>query len=305
MASTGPGRWILAALFVGMILAWGFNFIFVRIGLASSPPLWLAMLRAVLATGGVAVGLLLWRSDVPLNSQERRDALLLGLPTTALFFGLWFDAATQVPPGKVAVIVYTFPLWVVVLSSLLLSQRESRWIWLGVVTGFLGIVLLEEPWTGGAGHLPPVAVAELLAAAFCWAVGTVGLKTRIRGPALRTANGYQLMSGAAVLVVAAIVLEPHPTILLTESFVLSVLFLALVGTAFANVAWFALLERFPASTLSTWAFLTPVVALVASILIFGELLDAIQILGVVAVLGGAAAVARTEAGTVHADGSRR
>jgi probable blue pigment (indigoidine) exporter len=295
MAHSGPPNWILAILYAGMVLAWGLNFIFVKVGLAASPPLWLATLRALIGTAGVAVGVLAWRSGIQLTALERRDALLLGIPTTGLFFGLWFSAATQVPPGQTAVVVYTFPLWVVVLSFLLLSERAPRLAWASVVVGFVGVVLIEQPWRGSTAGIPTSAIVELLAAAASWALGTVLLKARIRGAGLRTANAYQLLSGSGVLLAAAFVFEPRPDISLSSNLVVSLLWLGLVGTSVANVVWFMLLERFPASTVSTWAFLTPVVALVASVVIFGETLNVTQLIGVVAVLAGAFVIARTAA----------
>ena len=299
MARPGPKNWILAVLYAGMILAWGLNFIFVKVGLASSPPLWLAAFRALLGTAGVALGVLLWRSDIRLTPRERRDALLLGIPTTGLFFGLWFSAATQVPPGQTAVVIYTFPLWVVVLSFLLLGERAPWLAWVSVGVGFLGVVLIEQPWSGSSGKIPTIAIAELLAAAACWALGTVLLKARIRGPGLRTANAYQLLSGAVLLVVGAVVFEPHPTVLLSSNLLVSLLWLGLIGTSIANVVWFMLLERFPAPTVSTWAFLTPVVALVASIVVFGERLNGLQLVGVAAVLAGALVIPRATAPESH------
>jgi probable blue pigment (indigoidine) exporter len=295
MARAGPPNWVLATFYSGMILIWGLNFIFVKFGLASSPPLWLATFRAVLGAAGIALLMRAWPSTYRLTPLERRDALWLGIPTTGLFFGLWFSAAAQVPPGETAILVYTFPMWVVVLSFLLLNDRV-RWItWASVVVGFLGVVLIEQPWSGPSGKIPPLAIAELLVAAACWALGTVLLKARIHGPGLRAANGYQTLGGAGLLIVAAIVFEPHPTILLNSGFVVSVLWLGILGTALANAVWFLLLERFPAPTVSTWAFLTPVVALVASVLIFRETLDAVQLAGVAAVLAGAFAIARSSA----------
>jgi probable blue pigment (indigoidine) exporter len=295
MAATGTKNGVLALLYVGMVLAWGLNFIFVKIGLADSPPLWLATFRALLGTAGVAIGVLLWRSSVRLTPRQRLDALLLGIPTTGLFFGFWFSAATQVPPGQTAVVIYTFPLWVVVLSFLVLSENAPRLAWVSVAVGFLGVVLMEQPWSGASGRIPTTAILELLAAAACWALGTVLIKSRIPGAGLRTANAYQLLSGAALLVVLALVFEPHPVIAVTTNFVASLLWLGLIGTSMANVVWFMLLERFPAPTVSTWAFLTPVVALVASVVIFRETLNALQLVGVAAVLAGAFVISRTAA----------
>jgi drug/metabolite transporter (DMT)-like permease len=295
MARPGPSNKILAILYTGMILAWGLNFIFVKFGLASSPPLWLATFRAALGAAGVAIGVMAWPSSIHLTARERRDALILGIPTTALFFGLWFSAATQVPPGETAVVIYTFPMWVVVLSFFLLNEKAPWVAWVSVVIGFLGVVLIEQPWSGASGRIPIAAILEILAAAACWALGTVLFKARIRGPGLRMANAYQMLSGAVALVIAAVVLEPHPVLLLNTNLLVSVVWLGLVGTSLANVVWFVLLERFPASTVSTWAFLTPVVALAASVVIFRETLDVLQLLGVVAVLAGAFAISRSAA----------
>jgi drug/metabolite transporter (DMT)-like permease len=288
-----PNPWLLSGLYAGMVLAWGLNFIFVKIGLASSPPLWFAALRGLLATAGVTAGLLAQRAPTSMGIRERRDALLLGLPTTGLFFGLWFSAATRVPAGETAVLIYTFPLWVVILSFLLLRENPGRLAWAGVTIGFVGVILVEQPWNGTGESIPPIAVAELLGAAAAWAVGTIFLKSRIPGHALRTANAYQLLSGSAVLLVAAAAFEPHPTIDVTGPFVASLLWLGLIGTALANAIWFVLLKRFSAPTVSTWAFLTPVVALAASVLIFSETLATVQLLGVALVLASAIAAART------------
>ncbi len=295
MARPGPSNWILAVLYAGMVVAWGLNFIFVRVGLTASPPLWLATFRALIGTAGVSVGVLAWPSEVRLTPRERRDALLIGIPTTGLFFGLWFSAAATVPPGQTAVIVYTFPLWVVVLSFLLMSERAPRVAWLSVIVGFVGVVLVEQPWSGSSGKIAFASIAELLTAAACWALGTVLIKSRIRGPGLRTANALQLCSGTVVLIIAALIFEPHPAIVASSNLFVSILWLGLVGTAGANVVWFILLERFPAPTVSTWSFLVPVVALVASVVIFGERLNGLQIVGVAAVLLGAFVISRTSA----------
>jgi drug/metabolite transporter (DMT)-like permease len=293
MPRSGPPSGILVLLYAGMILAWGLNFIFVKFGLAASPPLWLAAVRASVGSAGIIVILIAWPSAYRLTSRERRDALLLGIPTTGLFFGLWFSAAVQIPAGESAVLVYTFPMWVVVLSFILLRQKV-RWIaWASVVAGFLGVVLIEQPWRGSSAGIPAGAIVELLVAAASWALGTVLLKARIRGPGLRTANGFQLLTGTGALIVGAIVFEPHPVIQVNSDFVLSIVWLGIVGTSLAYVVWFMLLERFPASTVSTWAFLTPVVALVASLLLFHESLDAFQLVGVAAILIGAFAIARS------------
>jgi drug/metabolite transporter (DMT)-like permease len=234
---------------------------------------------------GIGAFLLARPGPSRLDRRGRRDALLLGLPNTALFFGLWFVAAGQILPGEAAVIVYTFPLWVALLSSLgRHAPRPMPATLLAVALGFAGVVLLSEPWTSGLAGLPPVAVTELLAGALSWAVGTVLVQRRFAGPELSEVNGFQLAGGAAALLIASAVFEPNQLPHVSWALAGTWLWLGLIGTSFAYGAWFWLLGRIPATRLSAYAFLVPVVALLASSVVFSERLAPVQLLGVGLVL---------------------
>ncbi len=273
-----------AGLFGTLVLAWGFNYLFVRAGLGFSPPLWLAFGRAAL--GAIGIGAWLLARPVEhgvLDRKGRRDALLLGVPNTALFFGLWFSAAATVLPGEAAVIVYTFPLWVALLAQPVLGHRMSPLGLAAIGLGFGGVVLITEPWSAG-GVAPPIpAVAELLAGAFAWAAGTVLFQRRFRGAQMQEANFYQLLGGSAGLLIGSVVLEPAVPSPSPGLFAV-LLWLGFAGTALAYGIWFSLLSRRRAATLSAYLFLVPVVALAASVVLLGERLDLLQGLGVLAVL---------------------
>jgi drug/metabolite transporter (DMT)-like permease len=292
MASARLAR---AVWFASLVTAWGFNYLFVRIGLADSPPLWLAAIRSLLGTAGVAAGLALGIARTSLSRAEIRDALLIGLPNTGLFFGLWFLAATRVPPGQTAVLIYTFPLWVALLSIPLLELRLSALQALTIAGGFGGVVLISQPWSGSSAGLSPVAVAELLGSAVCWAVGTVFYKKRFRGESMHAANFYQLASGSAMLVAWSLVAEPSPAIRWTLPLMVAIVWLGLIGTAYAYAVWFLLLDRYAAASLSAWMFLVPIVALVASVAVTGERLVPIQIVGVALVLASTYGIVREPA----------
>jgi len=266
-----------------LVGAWAFNYLFVRAGLGFAAPLWLAFGRAAVGALGVAV-LLGVRPALRghLDGRGRRDAALLGIPTTALFFGLWFTAAGSVLPGEAAVVVYTFPLWVALFSGPVLGYRLPAVAFVAIASGFAGIVLVSEPWAGG-GALPPVAVFELLGGAISWAAGTVAYQRRFHGSELEEGNLYQLAGGSLGLAVAAVATAsplPSPSWTLLAI----VVWLGFVGTAVGYAIWFRLLTRLPAATLSVYIFLVPVVALVASAVIFAERIDAVQVAGVGAVV---------------------
>lgn len=282
MASS-PRRALTTPLFAVLVLAWGLNYLFVRAGLSYSSPLWLAFGRTAVGLAAIG-GLLLLRAPAGprLDARGRRDAMLLGLPTSALFFGLWFVGEVGVLPGEAAVLVYSFPLWVALLAQPVLGRRVGGIAGGAILLGFGGIVLITQPWAGGAAPPSWTSIAELLVAALMWAVGTVLFQRRFSGTVMQEANAYQLLGAVLALGVATPLIDPHPPAL-SLGLVLVLLWLGAVGTALAYAIWFWLLASVPAESLAAYVFLVPVVALAFSAALLGERIDAAQGLGVAAV----------------------
>lgn len=294
--SDPPAPFRDGGLFGLTVLAWGANYLFVRIGLGYAPPLWLAALRAGTGLVGVVAFLLLFRSGAGLDARARRDALLLGVPNTGIFLGLWFVAAARVPAGEAAVLIYTFPLQVALLSVPVLRRRLGGTQSVAIVGGFVGVTLLSQPWATGSGTVATVPLLELLGAAFSWALSTVLFQRRFPPHEMPQVNAYQLLGGSAVLLVAALVVDPTHLPQETVPLWISVLWLGLFGTAFAYGVWFFLLGRIPASTLAAYSFLVPLVALAIGAAFAGERLTLVQGVGVAAVLFSIYGVTRTGRG---------
>ena len=300
-------RWSVGStvLFALMVLAWAGNYLFVRVGEAYTGPLWLATLRASVGAAGVGAFLLVRSSSPALSPADRRDALLLGIPNTAIFLGLWFTAAPAIPPGETSVVVYTFPLWVALFSPSVLGSGLGRAHWGAVATGFTGVVLVSQPWATGGARLPILPVVELLLAALSWALATVLFQRRFPPSALPRANGYQLLGGAVVLLAASVVLGSVGTPSAAPALWVSVAWLGLFGTAFAYGVWFFLLGSTHASALSAYAFLVPLTALALSVVLEGERLDVVQAGGVGCVLLGVYLVGRNPLSHPREQGSPR
>ena len=267
-------------LFLLQVSFWGLNYLFVDLGLEYSGPLWLATLRSgtgALATLAIVTAFRGWGT---MDRPARRDALLLGLPNTAVFFGLWFWAARNVLPGIAAVVIYTFPLWVALLSNPVLGHRLGPRHWVSVAVGFVGVALVSQVGqAGGAGGSIP-SILLLLGAAVSWALGTVLFQKRFRREQMLEANAYQLIGGSLALLAATVVLTPVPLPHPSWDLLATVLWLGVLGTAVAYAIWFSLLGRIRAATLSAYLFLVPVVALAASAILLGERLSVAQLLGV-------------------------
>jgi drug/metabolite transporter (DMT)-like permease len=279
-------------LFFVLIIAWGLNYLFVPYGLAVASPLWLAWMRAAVGAVGVMVIVRATSGYGTLDARGRRDAILIGLPNTAIFYALWFTAARTIAPGETAVVVYTFPLWVALLSGPLLASPVARAGWAGIAAGFAGVVLISQPWTASSHSGSVLASLELLAAAICWAIGTVLFQRRFRPSEAAEANSFQFIGGVAGLSVMVVALAPTPLPQPTVQLGITLLWLGVIGTAIGYAIWFDLLSRTPAATLSAYVFLVPVVALVASLALGREHLDPVGALGVLLVLVGVYIIGR-------------
>jgi drug/metabolite transporter (DMT)-like permease len=285
-------------LFAVVAIVWGLNYIFVNVGLAVSGPLWLATLRAAFGLAGSAAILAVVGRPTKLDRRGRRDAFLIGMPNITLFFAFWFLAAGTILPGVAAVMIYTYPLWVAILSAPVLSHALTARHWASVAVGFAGVVLVSQVGSFTGAPLAVVPIVELLIAAFAWALATVVIQRRFRGEEMLEANVYQLVGGAVGLLVLTLVLTPTalPVVTRPELWV-SVLWLGVLGTAVAYSIWFHLLGRTRAATLSAYLFLVPVVAMTASAVVFRERLSYLQLVGVAFVLASIYGIGRAPGGS--------
>ncbi len=279
-----PWSWTNRVLLLLVAVVWGFNFLFIREALADATPLWLALLRAAIGAGSAAVLVAAVGGGSHLTGRRRAFAMLLGLPNTAAFYALLFVGIQSVLPGVAAVLTYTFPFWVALLSPMVLGHRLTSRHWLAIGAGFGGVALISEVWSTAGGAISPLAGIEILGSAIAWAVGTVVFQRQYARSEMLEANVFQLLGGTIALAVLTALLAPTPWPTLTPAMDGSLLWLGVLGTAVAYSIWFDLLGRTKAATLSAYVFLVPLVALVGSALFFGERIAPVQLVGIVLVL---------------------
>ena len=107
----------------GLSFIWGYNWVVVKEALRFSGPFTFAALRSLL--GGLFLFSLLPLLRRPLGPGSFAGAFLLGLLQTACFLGLSTWALVSGGAGKVAILVYTMPFWLLMLASRALNGR--RW----------------------------------------------------------------------------------------------------------------------------------------------------------------------------------
>ena len=82
----------------------------------------------------------------PLRPPPLGWTMLIGLLQTTLFVGLVITALHDAGAGKVSVLTYTMPFWLLLLAWIFLGERLRGVQWLAVVLAFAGLVLVVRPW---------------------------------------------------------------------------------------------------------------------------------------------------------------
>lgn len=277
-----PGLLAWAALGV-VWLVWGSTFLAIRVGVRTLPPFTLAAIRYVIA--GLVLLPVGWYSGTREQRVTDRPGiaqwgamLLLGAMLPAAGNGLVSWAELRLPSGIAALLIGTVPLWMVLGDALVRRRVPGAARWLALAAGIVGVAVLS----GGAGAgLPLGATLAALLAAMSWGTGSV-LQGRLPVPSrpLLMAAMEMLCGGLVCAVVALFRGELTFDVgrVSGESW-WSLIYLIGAGTLLAMTCYVFVLNRLPASTVSTYAFVNPVVAVVLGATLLGERLSGRQVLG--------------------------
>lgn len=231
--------------------AWGGCFVAIRWGLRDAPVLWFATLRSVVA-GLVLLAIgLAQRRPHPVGTRTWSLIGLLALSNSSVAFAAMFAGVDGLATGTAAVLANAQPLLILMPAWWLYGERVSGRTAIGMLLGFLGLLLVALPGGGGTGAWLSVLAAVAITA------GTL-FSRRLTGVDIVQATGWHFLVGGVVLAVVASGVEGMPAIRWTPSFVLVLAFLAVVGTALAFLAWFQEVQRCALGPLAAWTFLTPI-----------------------------------------------
>lgn len=280
--SAGQSRlWAVWGI-VLLSLLWGYTWVVSKQALDFAPPFRLTAIRVFGGALALFVALKLLRQ--PLRLQAPRAVLLISLCQVSAFmllqtFSLKFGAA-----GKTAVLVYTMPIWTLLLAWPVLGERVRGAQWLAVGGMLVGLLLIIEPWSLESDWLSNLFG---IGAAMCWAMGTVLVKElrRHHGVNLLSLTAWSNLIGCIPVALIASMAD-EPPIHWAPEFVLILLVLALISTAFCWWLWTSILDRVPAWEASLLVLGTPVIAIASSRVILDEAFSRYEVAGIVLIGAG-------------------
>lgn len=275
-------RWLPMLALAVLSLTWGYTWVLAKQGLAYAAPFSFAAERCAGSAVALILALKLTGRSLKLVSPGLTVAIGLTQVAGFMIFQTW--ALVEGGPGKTAVLIFTMPIWTLLLAWPILGERVRGKQWLAAASTLGGLMLIIEPWDM---HASLFSKFLGLMAALCWAIGTILVK-RLRASVpvdLLTLTAWQMILGAIPLGLLAWLMPERATDW-TPSYIGILTFMSIASTALCWWLWIYILDRVPAWEASLSVLGTPVVAILSSRLTFGEEFKATEVAGILLIGGG-------------------
>jgi drug/metabolite transporter (DMT)-like permease len=240
-------------------LVWGSTFLAIAVAVRDLPP-FLSMAIRHLVAGSLLFAWAWWRSSggLHLGRREWGAAFVFGGALFLVSHGGLAWAQQEVPSGVAALLVGTIPLWFAILAWLAYGERLGRRALVGLVLGFAGLALLVDP-TGESGA-KPLGALVLVIGAFSWAAGSLWSRGAPLPKDTLLAAAMGMLAGGTLLLGTSALFGELDDARFTPDALAATAYLVVMGSLVGFSAYVWLLKHAPAATVSTYAYVNPVVA---------------------------------------------
>lgn len=272
-----------------IILAWGFNFVVIKLGVEDIPPLFLACLRFILVAFPAIF--FIKRPKVPFK--------LICLYAMSLCFGqfalLFMSIHLGMPAGLASLILQAQAFFTLILGALFLSEKIQTHHFLGILIAAGGIFILADAKAANSMHsnIPLIPLLLLLAAAFSWAIGNITNKVILKNYPVETLS---LVAWSALIpifpfFISSWFLEGKTAIWsslthfqLRDFFV--IFYLAFIASITGYGLWGYLLNKYETWKIAPLTLLVPIIGILSAFLFLDENLSPQQLAGAFVIILG-------------------
>jgi len=264
LSESAKARLLLVVLCIG----WGTTWVTMRMALEDVPPF--SMRLATLSLGALVLTAFARFQGRKLAIAHRRT--WIHICVASLFNIVAFSVFTPfaqlaAETSRVAIMVYTMPIWAAMLALPILGERLTPTRIAALVLCISGMSILIAPL---AGLGIPVGVMLAIAAAMSWAAGTVYLKwAKLEGDPMAIAM-WQLAFGLVVIAVCVPLFEGGLHLNAGAWSLFGLIYSGIIGSGLCYFLWFGIVRRLPASTAALGILASPVIGVITAMIVLGE-----------------------------------
>ncbi|MBX7067409.1 MAG: EamA family transporter [Parachlamydiales bacterium] len=273
-----PLHFLLVLLVVAV---WGFNFVFVKVGLDALPPMLLCAARFIPVS--LPAIFFFKRPGVPFRWVILYTLIMFIFQFTLMFTGM--KAGVTAGLGSLLLQIQVF--FSLFFAKVLLKEAINRWQVFGALVSFSGIFLVGWKIDAGATFFGFLLV---IASAMAWGLGSVIVKKmgKVQSSSLLVWSSF--LAWPPLLLFSLLFENSSTTVLhaheLSATAYGAILFIALGSTAFGFGVWNHLVQIYPLATVAPFTLLVPVFGILGSVIFLGENLESWKILAGILVVSG-------------------
>ena len=283
-----PAR--LWGLLGALTLAWGLNWVAMKVALAEVPPWLFRSMCLGIGSAVLFLALRLGGQKIPWPRGQWARLWMLALLNITVWNMLVAYGLTMIPSGRASILAYTMPALAIPLSIWLLGERFTWKKALGLLLGLGGLALLLGEAYAAIGAAP-LGSLMVLGAAVSWALGTVLQKKypMSMAPAPYTA-WIMLLGGVPIYIGAALFEDPRVLADVSARAWLGTAYNVFIAFAFAHWAWIKLATSVSVTVFSLSILVIPPVAVLGGIVLLGERPTVLEMTALLLVLASLATV---------------
>ena len=281
------------SIILALCLCWGFNQVAVKLAIDDIPPLTQAAIRSV----GATLMVLPWARLRGVSLTRRDGTLKPGIAAGVLFaleFMLFYEGLALTTASRAVLFLYTAPLFVVLGARWFLpADRFGPLQWVGLLLSFTGIVVAFGLPTPALDPRQWLGDLMMLLAAAGWGATTLVIKaSALDRTAYEKTLLYQLVVSGVLLALAALAFGERIPAMPSPTALGALAYQTVLVSGISYLAWFALIQRYSASRLAAFTFLTPLFGVAAGHFLLQEPLTPAFVAAAAMVVGGLVLVNR-------------
>jgi len=273
--------------YILICLIWGSTWLAIKIGLESLTPIISSGIRFFLASALVFTLMKLKKIHLQTDLLSLKLYIVLTFFSFVIPFGLVYWAEQFIPSGLASILFAVMPFMVIIFSRISLPQNKisSNQI-LGVITGFIGIVVIFSENISLELKDYLLGMLAVLLSATMQAGNAVIIKKHGGHLNPLSMNFIPLLIAGIFMIIYAFLFENYSSWNFNYKAIGSIVYLAFFGTLITFTTYYWLLKRINVVILSLSTFITPIVAVILGWLFAGEKFSAQALIGSTMVLIG-------------------
>ncbi|HEV8659060.1 MAG TPA: EamA family transporter [Thermoanaerobaculia bacterium] len=286
-------RGLALAAFATVCIVWGTTYLAIRIAVETIPPFLLTAMRFVIA-GIVMLTIASFRGErIPRDARTLANLVLIGFLMVGIGNLAVVWAEQWVPSGLAALFVATAPFWMALIELFRSGgERLDRRAAIGMLIGFGGVAMLVTPKGAGGSYDIHFVIGALVTqlGSMAWQLGSVRGKYYLKDVPLMASASLQMLFGGLICGVAGILIGEPARLSFTPRTFAALAYLTVFGSIIAYSAYVYALAHIRTTKMSLYAYVNPVIAVIAGWLILHEELTWVSIAAMCVILVGVALV---------------